>query len=269
MDNNNNNNNEGNNRNNDATQRKVILTKQAVKTEANKQGHSDVDTISKLTLQRRELIGLGNGLHGMINLVYLDLSRNMLSSLNGLRNCPALSTLILYYNRLENLKEIRKLEALKLLRDLDLRLNPFTREEYYRTYIVHHLPFLSRLDERDVAPAERRVAADVLREVDVTLLGDFGRGDDDDDADNSYGEDDEIRFYNHSRNTNNNSVGSPSRLDVDNFMMEEGIQVSNTTIGNNNNNNNDISQVLESVDQMNNNLKYFLFSRPSKSFLLT
>ena len=251
MDNNNNNNNEGNNRNNDATQRKVILTKQAVKIEANEQGHSDVNTISKLTLQRRELIGLGNGLHGMINLVYLDLSRNMLSSLNGLRNCPALSTLILYYNRLENLKEIRKLEALKLLRDLDLRLNPFTREEYYRTYIVHHLPFLSRLDERDVAPAERRVAADVLREVDVTLLGDFGRGDDDDDDD----DDDEIRFYNHSRNTNNNSVGSPSRLDVDNFMMEEGIQVSNTTIGNNNNNNNnnDISQVLESVDQMNNN----------------
>ena len=98
-----------------------------------------------------------------------------------------------------------------------MRLNHL-REEYYRTYIVHHLPFLSRLDERDVAPAERRVAADVLREVDVTLLGDFGRGDDDDD-DNSYGEDDEIRFYNHSRNTNNNS--SPSRLDVDNFMMEE------------------------------------------------
>ena len=57
----------------------TTLTTQIVKVEAQKQGHGAVNTLSKLTLQRRELVGLGNGLYGLVNLVYLDLSRNMQS----------------------------------------------------------------------------------------------------------------------------------------------------------------------------------------------
>ena len=224
----------------------TTLTTQLVKSEAQKQGHSAVNTLSKLTLQRRELVGLGNGLYGLVNLVYLDLSRNMLSSLRGLKHCPALSTLILYYNRLEDLREVRQLEALKLLRDLDLRLNPFTREEHYRTYIVHHLPFLSRLDERDVAPGERRIAADVLREVDASLLGELG-GDGEDADGSSYFEDD-IGI--------NGSLASPSKLDVDTFMMQEGIEVSSelnrSTLGGLvSGGQSSVDELLDSVDDMN------------------
>ena len=221
----------------------TTLTTQIVKVEAQKQGHSAVNTLSKLTLQRRELVGLGNGLYGLVNLVYLDLSRNMLKSVRGLKHCPALSTLILYYNRLEDLREVRQLEVLKLLRDLDLRLNPFTREEHYRTYIVHHLPFLSRLDERDVAPGERRIAADVLREVDASLLGELDCDDEDGDG-SSYFDD-----------GTNGTLASPSKLDVDTFMMQEGIEVSSelnrSTVGGLIGDQSSVSDLLDSADDMN------------------
>ena len=144
---------------------------------------------------------------------------------------------------LEDLREVRQLEVLKLLRDLDLRLNPFTREEHYRTYIVHHLPFLSRLDERDVAPGERRIAADVLREVDASLLGELD-GDDEDGDNSSYFDD-----------GTNGTLASPSKLDVDTFMMQEGIEVSSelnhSTVGGLIGDQGSVSNLLDSADDMN------------------
>ena len=154
------------------------LDSEVVKHSVSAKGHADVSTIRTLVLQRKKLTHLGNGLVGFACLVKLDLSRNSLVSLSGLEQCSALSTLILYYNRLSALAEVQKLGKLKLLRDLDLRLNPFTQEDHYRHYVVYFAPFIARLDEREVGPSERRVAEDVLLDLDLLAPPDVARSSD-------------------------------------------------------------------------------------------
>ena len=56
------------------------------------------------------------------------------------------------------LEEVKHLVTLRKLQRLDLRLNPLTRDEAYRSYVVFHIPSLQELDERSVRPAERRHA---------------------------------------------------------------------------------------------------------------
>ena len=101
-------------------------------------------------------------------MIELDLSRNELTSLRGLaagigggagnNSAPSLISLSLYYNRIVYLEEVKHLVTLRKLQRLDLRLNPLTRDEAYRSYVVFHIPSLQELDERSVRPAERRHA---------------------------------------------------------------------------------------------------------------
>ena len=156
--------------------RKVLVIEEVIEEVEKSQGRAKASSVRTLSLQRKELTHLGTGLSGFVNLVKLDLSRNMLVSLSGLERCPALSTLVLYYNRLSELPEVKKLAGLKLLRDVDLRLNPFTREEHYRTYIVHSLPFLNRLDEREIGASEKRHAEDVLLDLGIYDYDSVGGG---------------------------------------------------------------------------------------------
>jgi len=57
-----------------------------------------------------------------------------------------LEQLNLYYNKIQDLKEIFRLRKNQNLRDVDLRLNPVTgNEPDYRLFIAHMLPLLRRL----------------------------------------------------------------------------------------------------------------------------
>ncbi|XP_067911610.1 centrosomal protein of 72 kDa isoform X2 [Heterodontus francisci] len=70
-----------------------------------------------------------------------------------------LEKLNLYYNKIASLKEIFLLRNLCGLKELDLRLNPVSKNESdYRLFVVHMLPNLRRLDDRPIRDSERKAA---------------------------------------------------------------------------------------------------------------
>lgn len=63
-----------------------------------------------------------------------------------------LERLILYYNCIPSLEEVKELYELPALRELDLRLNPLTKSHpHYRPHLVHTMPNLRKLGESHVA----------------------------------------------------------------------------------------------------------------------
>lgn len=70
-----------------------------------------------------------------------------------------LERLILYYNAIPSLEELKALYGLPALRELDLRLNPLTKTHpHYRPYIVHAMPTLRQLDGCPIRDTERKAA---------------------------------------------------------------------------------------------------------------
>lgn len=70
-------------------------------------------------------------------------------SVQGLECLQSLEHLNLYYNNISSLLEITRLQTLPRLRELDLRLNPLTRNESdYRLFTVCRLRNLEKLGER-------------------------------------------------------------------------------------------------------------------------
>lgn len=103
---------------------------------------------------------LDNALQNFTRLQNLDLARNALLSLDGLSHLRHLETLNLYYNNVCDLDELYKLKQNKKLENIDLRLNPVTKNEPdYRLFLVHILDNLQRLDDRPVRDAERSTAS--------------------------------------------------------------------------------------------------------------
>ncbi|KAL0210869.1 hypothetical protein P9112_009167 [Eukaryota sp. TZLM1-RC] len=106
---------------------------------------------------RPKIQSIGNSLVHFSNLLSLDLSRNVISSLSGLEPCTKLQHLNLYYNKISSLDEISKLRKNTRLQSLDLRLNPICRLiPNYRIEVLLRIPWLSSLDSRTVEEDERR-----------------------------------------------------------------------------------------------------------------
>ncbi|XP_043574881.1 centrosomal protein of 72 kDa [Chiloscyllium plagiosum] len=102
---------------------------------------------------------LGKSLKNFTRLKTLDLSRNSLVTLEGIQHLIHLEKLNLYYNKIASLKEIFLLRNLGCLKELDLRLNPVSKNETdYRLFVVHMLPNLRRLDDRPIRDSERKAA---------------------------------------------------------------------------------------------------------------
>ncbi|XP_075694491.1 leucine-rich repeat-containing protein 36 [Rhinoderma darwinii] len=120
------------------------------------------DTVESLDLQgtyREKILSLGDAFKNFKSLRSLDLSRNLIISLQGIEYLHALHSLNLYYNDIESLAEIERLRPLSHLKTLDLRLNPVTRQDAdYRLIVIHHLGTLETLDERSVRDSERKNA---------------------------------------------------------------------------------------------------------------
>ena len=95
---------------------------------------------------RCKITSLGHGLASMISLTSLDLSRNSITSLRGLKSLVRLQHLNLYYNAVADPSAIAHLRHNQELRSLDLRLNPCTRSSPdYRAHVIHAIPWLQRL----------------------------------------------------------------------------------------------------------------------------
>ncbi|KAM7420678.1 hypothetical protein PAMA_015075 [Pampus argenteus] len=119
----------------------------------------DVRSLSLPGTSEEKIRHLGNALNNFVRLKSLDLSCNALISVEGVQHLKMLERLILYYNCIPSLKEVKVLFELPALRELDLRLNPLTKGyPNYRPYVVHAMPNLRKLDSCSVRDTERKAA---------------------------------------------------------------------------------------------------------------
>uniref|UniRef100_A0A3B4YAX0 Centrosomal protein 72 n=1 Tax=Seriola lalandi dorsalis TaxID=1841481 RepID=A0A3B4YAX0_SERLL len=109
---------------------------------------ADVRSLSLPGTYEEKIRHLGNALTNFVRLKSLDLSCNALVSVEGVQHLKMLERLILYYNSIPSLEEVKVLYELLALRELDLRLNPLTKNDpNYRPYLVHAMPNLRKLGE--------------------------------------------------------------------------------------------------------------------------
>eukprot|EP00899_Mesostigma_viride_P020353 jgi/Mesvir1/28319/Mv04840-RA.1 len=126
---------------------------------------------------------LGASLRGFTSLRALDLSRNGLTTLEGLHYCAQLEKLNLYFNCIASTQEIVRLKANSRLQELDIRLNPVTRTvPDYRSLSIYLLPSLRRLDLRDVRVGDRRRAEEKYSRATVLASAPIDGGDSDSDS---------------------------------------------------------------------------------------
>ncbi|RNA24294.1 centrosomal of 72 kDa [Brachionus plicatilis] len=131
--------------------------------------HDNLDDIKTLSLPgtyHEKISHLGNSLFRFTRLKELDLSRNTLVSLEGLESLKLLEKLNLYYNNIGSIKDLERLKYNTALVELDLRLNPVTKEENdYRLYLINILPSLRVLDDRSIRESERQMAAALYHKI--------------------------------------------------------------------------------------------------------
>ena len=124
--------------------------------------HDNLDDVKSLSLPgsyHEKISHLGTSLHSFTRLKHLDLSRNTVCSLEGIGHLQMLETLNLYYNNISALKDLYQLRTLINLKELDIRLNPVTKNEPdHRLFLIHMLPSLKKLDDRSVRDSERKAA---------------------------------------------------------------------------------------------------------------
>uniref|UniRef100_A0A7S2RKC3 U2A'/phosphoprotein 32 family A C-terminal domain-containing protein n=1 Tax=Mucochytrium quahogii TaxID=96639 RepID=A0A7S2RKC3_9STRA len=109
-----------------------------------------------VSLQRQGLKAIGNTLDSFRHVVSLDLSRNLLTHLDGIERLEKLRVLSVYLNKIEDGRVVQKLVGNKCLVNLDMRLNPIVKGTWYRYFVLQNLPELKVLDEQPVAAYERR-----------------------------------------------------------------------------------------------------------------
>ncbi|XP_067326246.1 centrosomal protein of 72 kDa isoform X3 [Anolis sagrei] len=120
---------------------------------------SDVRSLSLPGTYHEKITNLGNSLKKFVCLKSLDLSRNALTTLEGLQHLESLEKLNLYFNHISSLSEVFRLHTLTALKDVDLRLNPVVKNESdYRLFVIHMLPNLRQLDDRPVRDSERKAS---------------------------------------------------------------------------------------------------------------
>ncbi|KAH9507696.1 Acyl-CoA synthetase member 3, mitochondrial, partial [Bulinus truncatus] len=117
--------------------------------------HENLEDIKSLSLPgtfHEKIVSIGTSLRKFSRLKSVDFSRNALGSLQGLEHLQLLEKLNL-------LEELQRLKHNQNLKEIDLRLNPVTRNEPdYRLYLIHMLPNLQKLDDRGVSDRERQAA---------------------------------------------------------------------------------------------------------------
>lgn len=77
----------------------------------------------------------------------------------------SLRFLNLSLNKIEKIIQLRYVEGLELLTELDMCFNPIQNKKHYRIQVLFHIPQLRMLDGVDIA-AEEKVKAENLHGVD-------------------------------------------------------------------------------------------------------
>ncbi|XP_037692761.1 leucine-rich repeat-containing protein 72 isoform X3 [Choloepus didactylus] len=104
-----------------------------------------------------------NKLHGIKFLIRnyclteLYLNNNGIFDIEGLHYLPSLHILMLHHNELTNIDAaMKELKGMLNLKNLSLYQNPLTQYNFYRLYIIYHLPGVEVLDRNQVTEKERR-----------------------------------------------------------------------------------------------------------------
>ncbi|GAB1600066.1 centrosomal protein of 72 kDa-like [Argonauta hians] len=139
----------------------LVLTEEIIRERVNL-AHNNLEDVKCLSLPgsyQDKFSSVGKSLRKFSRLKVLDLSRNTLTSLSGLDHLQLLEKLNLYYNNISSIEELKPLKKNQNLLELDLRLNPVTRNDPdYRLYLIHLLPNLQKLDDRCIRDRERHSA---------------------------------------------------------------------------------------------------------------
>lgn len=102
----------------------------------------------------------------MPNLRTLDLSRNNIKYVRGVEHLSTLRFLNLSLNQISKILQLRYVENLELLTEMDLCFNPIQDKKHYRIQVLFHIPQLRMLDGVDII-AEEKVKAENLHGVDT------------------------------------------------------------------------------------------------------
>jgi len=138
----------------------VHMTEKSVKERLKlKDAPEEVRSISLPGSYHDKITHLDSSLMNFTRLIKLDFSRNALLSLDGLSHLKNMEVLNVYYNNIPSIDELYRLRHNPKLRELDLRLNPVTKNEPdYRLFLVHVLHKLDKLDDRPVRDNEKATA---------------------------------------------------------------------------------------------------------------
>jgi len=93
------------------------------------------------------------------------MSHNNITFLQGLEHVASLRFLNLSLNKIEKILQLRYVEGLELLTELDMCFNPIQNKKHFRIQVLFHIPQLRMLDGVDIAP-EEKVKAENLHGVD-------------------------------------------------------------------------------------------------------
>ncbi|XP_032091785.1 centrosomal protein of 72 kDa [Thamnophis elegans] len=138
----------------------MLLTEEDVRERVNlrRQNLADIRSLSLPGIYEK-ITHLGNSLKKFVYLKSLDLSRNALITLEGLKHLTYLEKLNLYFNHISSLSEVLRLHNLTALQVVDFRLNPVVKNESdYRLFVVHMLPNLKKLDDCPVTESDRKAS---------------------------------------------------------------------------------------------------------------
>lgn len=120
--------------------------------------------LEELCLAKNQLKHI-TGLTSLPYLRTLDLSHNSITFLRGLEQTQSLRFLNLSLNRIEKILQLRYVEGLELLTELDMCFNPIQNKKHYRIQVLFHIPQLRMLDGVDIM-SEEKVKAENLHGVD-------------------------------------------------------------------------------------------------------
>jgi len=110
--------------------------------------------IRELKLQGNKIQSLA-GLDNLPCLTYLDVSDNLVSSLEPLRPCLHLTHLNVSSNRIEFIRQTESLQCMSWLSNLLLADNPCAQKYLYRLRVLYRLPNINSLDDTFAIPEEK------------------------------------------------------------------------------------------------------------------
>ncbi|XP_071792504.1 leucine-rich repeat and guanylate kinase domain-containing protein-like [Asterias amurensis] len=99
----------------------------------------------------------------------IDVSGNFISSLKGLENNRLLETIDLENNHVESIDDVKPVENITLLRNLNLLRNPIQGIASYRLSLLFYIPQLNELDRHRVE-AEEKVSASNMFDAPLDVI---------------------------------------------------------------------------------------------------